>query len=214
MEDRKCFRSSFGDLFSNLFVYRRPYRPKDFITPGIFLRMCGSLPTTALSSASISFGERPRRLRFRPVMNISWFRPSFIERSVAVAASIFSGVALVTTIEFAANLGTIDVTTAVLPNITDRWRTAPNLWSWFHEFRRTPTLVERDWCRVDRTIAPPNDKRDRVSPTSPNTHFLQDATRWRHTPPHAVAASSLVYCNTESPEICWASPRIVKTNCK
>ena len=49
-------------------------------------------------------------------MNISWFRPSFIKRRVAVAASIFSGVALATTIEFAVNLGTTAM--AVLPNIT------------------------------------------------------------------------------------------------
>ncbi len=49
-------------------------------------------------------------------MKISWFRPSFIERGFEVAASIFSGVALVTTIEFAANLGTTGM--AVLPTIT------------------------------------------------------------------------------------------------
>ena len=78
--------------------------------------MCGSLPTTANSSASISFGDRLSRLSFSPVMKISWFRPSFIERRVAVAASIFLGVALATIIEFAANLGTTGM--AVLPNIT------------------------------------------------------------------------------------------------
>ena len=78
--------------------------------------MCGSLPTTAFSSASISFRDRPSRERFRPVMKISWFRPIFIEHRVVVAASIFSGVALATTIEFAVNFGTTGM--AVLSNIT------------------------------------------------------------------------------------------------
>jgi len=43
-------------------------------------------------------------------MKISWFRPSFIDRKVAVAASIFSGVALATTIEFAVNGGQTQTT--------------------------------------------------------------------------------------------------------
>jgi hypothetical protein len=100
--------------------HERPYLPKDFITPGIFFRIWGSLPITANSSASISLGDRPSRFRFRPVMKSSWFRPAFIERRVAVAASIFSGVALATTIEFAANLGTTSM--AVLGGLAEHRR--------------------------------------------------------------------------------------------
>jgi hypothetical protein len=39
LDDRKCFRSTFRELFANLFAYRRPYLPKGFITPGIFFRI-------------------------------------------------------------------------------------------------------------------------------------------------------------------------------
>jgi hypothetical protein len=53
-------------------------------------------------------------------LKISCFRPLVIERSVAVAASIFSGVALATTIEFAANLGTTSM--AVLGGLAEHRR--------------------------------------------------------------------------------------------
>lgn len=52
-------------------------------------------------------------------------RPSFIDLSVALAASIFSGVALATTIGFAANLGITAM--AILPNITGPMATTVEL---------------------------------------------------------------------------------------
>ena len=69
-DDRKCFRSSFGDLSSNLLAYRHPYFPRDLTTPGSY-SSCAVLFVNAgellqrLAGAKVQQGCKQKGPRYR-----------------------------------------------------------------------------------------------------------------------------------------------------